>query len=135
MAADATLVSAFLVGLLGSTHCLGMCGGIVGALTLGLKTGYPPLAGAIVSVSAGVQRWPHRDLRHRRRRRRLRKRADSAHRATGTGAPDREAGFRRLHAAARLFISPAGGRRSRRWRKSAASCGCESSPSAGNFCR
>jgi len=37
MAADATLVSALLVGLLGSTHCLGMCGGIVGALTLGLK--------------------------------------------------------------------------------------------------
>src|SRR3989344_4393396 len=36
MAADATLVSALLVGLLGSTHCLGMCGGIVGALTLGL---------------------------------------------------------------------------------------------------
>ncbi len=37
MTADVTLVSAFLVGLLGSTHCLGMCGGIVGALTLGLK--------------------------------------------------------------------------------------------------
>lgn len=30
------LVSAFLVGLFGSVHCLGMCGGIVGALTLGL---------------------------------------------------------------------------------------------------
>ncbi len=37
MTADVTLVSAFLVGLLGSAHCLGMCGGIVGALTLGLK--------------------------------------------------------------------------------------------------
>jgi len=37
MPVDATLVSAFLVGLLGSVHCLGMCGGIVGALTLGLK--------------------------------------------------------------------------------------------------
>lgn len=37
MGADVTLVSAFLVGLLGSTHCIGMCGGIVGALTLGLK--------------------------------------------------------------------------------------------------
>jgi sulfite exporter TauE/SafE len=33
---EATLLSAFLVGLLGSTHCLGMCGGIVSALTLGL---------------------------------------------------------------------------------------------------
>jgi sulfite exporter TauE/SafE len=37
MSADVTLVSVFLVGLLGSTHCLGMCGGIVGALTLGLR--------------------------------------------------------------------------------------------------
>jgi len=36
MPAELTLVSAFLVGLLGSTHCIGMCGGIVGALTLGL---------------------------------------------------------------------------------------------------
>lgn len=37
MPTEITLVSAFLVGLLGSTHCLGMCGGIVGALTLGLR--------------------------------------------------------------------------------------------------
>ncbi len=29
-------LSAFLVGLLGGVHCFGMCGGIVGALTLGL---------------------------------------------------------------------------------------------------
>lgn len=29
------LVGAFVVGLLGGVHCLGMCGGIVGALTLG----------------------------------------------------------------------------------------------------
>lgn len=36
MPTEITLVSAFLVGLLGSMHCLGMCGGIVGALTLGL---------------------------------------------------------------------------------------------------
>ncbi len=36
MPAELTLASAFLVGLLGSTHCIGMCGGIVGALTLGL---------------------------------------------------------------------------------------------------
>jgi sulfite exporter TauE/SafE len=28
--------AAFLIGLLGSTHCIGMCGGIVGALTMGL---------------------------------------------------------------------------------------------------
>lgn len=37
MPTEITLVSAFLVGLLGSTHCLGMCGGIAGALTLGLR--------------------------------------------------------------------------------------------------
>jgi sulfite exporter TauE/SafE len=37
MAPDITLISAFLVGLLGSTHCLGMCGGIVSALTFGLR--------------------------------------------------------------------------------------------------
>lgn len=34
---ELTWVSAFLVGFLGSTHCIGMCGGIVGALTLGAK--------------------------------------------------------------------------------------------------
>jgi hypothetical protein len=28
--------AAFLIGLLGSVHCIGMCGGIVGALTMGL---------------------------------------------------------------------------------------------------
>ncbi len=33
---DMGLPGAFIVGLLGGVHCLGMCGGIVGALTLGL---------------------------------------------------------------------------------------------------
>lgn len=33
---EATYLSAFLVALLGGVHCVGMCGGIVGALTLGL---------------------------------------------------------------------------------------------------
>ena len=32
------LAAAFLVGLLGGVHCIGMCGGIVGALTMGLPT-------------------------------------------------------------------------------------------------
>ncbi len=32
----AELLSAFLVGLLGGVHCVGMCGGIVAALTFGL---------------------------------------------------------------------------------------------------
>jgi hypothetical protein len=42
-------VSAFLVGFLGSTHCIGMCGGIVGALTLGAKR--DPVAGAWSQLS------------------------------------------------------------------------------------
>jgi sulfite exporter TauE/SafE len=29
-------LTAFIIGLLGSVHCVGMCGGIVGALTIGL---------------------------------------------------------------------------------------------------
>lgn len=33
---ELSLVAAFMVGLLGSTHCIGMCGGIVGALTMSL---------------------------------------------------------------------------------------------------
>lgn len=36
MTFDPTLLSALLIGLMGSTHCLGMCGGIVSALTFGL---------------------------------------------------------------------------------------------------
>jgi len=40
----ASLITAFLVGLLGGVHCIGMCGGIVAALTAGLppeKRGRP----------------------------------------------------------------------------------------------
>jgi len=36
MLTDISLLSAFLVGLLGGVHCVGMCGGIVTALSLGL---------------------------------------------------------------------------------------------------
>lgn len=36
MTTEITWLSAFLAGLLGSVHCVGMCGGITGALTLGL---------------------------------------------------------------------------------------------------
>lgn len=38
MPAEASFFAAFLVGLLGGVHCVGMCGGIVGALTFGLPT-------------------------------------------------------------------------------------------------
>lgn len=40
MPLELTFLSAVVVGLLGSTHCLGMCGGIVAALNLG--TGVEP---------------------------------------------------------------------------------------------
>ncbi len=36
MAIDPPYLAAFLIGLSGGAHCFGMCGGIVGALTLGL---------------------------------------------------------------------------------------------------
>ena len=40
MTSDASLLlTALLIGLLGSTHCIGMCGGIVSALTLGIRPG------------------------------------------------------------------------------------------------
>ena len=32
-----SLVTAFSIGLLGGAHCIGMCGGIIGALTMSLK--------------------------------------------------------------------------------------------------
>lgn len=38
MTTEFTLFSAFLAGLLGSGHCIGMCGGIVGMLTMNLST-------------------------------------------------------------------------------------------------
>lgn len=37
MLSDVSLLAAFLVGLLGGVHCVGMCGGIVTALSLGLQ--------------------------------------------------------------------------------------------------
>jgi sulfite exporter TauE/SafE len=36
MPADLSFAAALIVGLLGSSHCLGMCGGIVAALNLGV---------------------------------------------------------------------------------------------------
>lgn len=36
MSGELSFLTAFVVGLLGGGHCIGMCGGIVGALTFGL---------------------------------------------------------------------------------------------------
>ena len=45
---QATYLAAFLVGLMGGVHCVGMCGGIVGALTLGLPEGVRQRVGAML---------------------------------------------------------------------------------------
>ncbi|HMW17771.1 MAG TPA: sulfite exporter TauE/SafE family protein [Accumulibacter sp.] len=76
---EASYLALFLVGLLGGTHCVGMCGGIVGALSMGgarfqLHLAYNlgrilsyATAGAIVgalgqmSISLAGQ-WPLRNL-------------------------------------------------------------------------
>ena len=39
MLTDVNFIAAFLVGLFGGVHCVGMCGGIVGALSFGLPEG------------------------------------------------------------------------------------------------
>ena len=39
MPVDLTFGAAIIVGLLGSSHCLGMCGGIVAALNMGVADG------------------------------------------------------------------------------------------------
>jgi sulfite exporter TauE/SafE len=53
---DSGFFALFLVGLLGGTHCVGMCGGIVGALSLGAPARWSMLfaynAGRIISYSA-----------------------------------------------------------------------------------
>lgn len=49
MLVDVSLLSAFLVGLLGGVHCVGMCGGIVAALSLGLPESRRTVSG----------RWPY----------------------------------------------------------------------------
>jgi sulfite exporter TauE/SafE len=49
---ELTLFSAFLVGLLGGGHCIGMCGGIVGAVSLSLP-GQRPHFGYLLAYNAG----------------------------------------------------------------------------------
>lgn len=49
---ELSLISAFLVGLLGGGHCVGMCGGIVSAVSLSLP-GEKPKTGFHFSYNAG----------------------------------------------------------------------------------
>ena len=64
---ESSFIALFLIGLLGGTHCVGMCGGIVGALSMGsgskasLHLAYNAgriasygIAGAIVGAVGGV---------------------------------------------------------------------------------
>lgn len=44
-----SLLPLFMVGLAGSVHCIGMCGGIVGALSVGVPT---PLPRAVIAIHA-----------------------------------------------------------------------------------
>ena len=54
---ELTFYTALIIGLLGSTHCIGMCGGIVGALSTGLKNPRPVsdlvLASYLLAYNAG----------------------------------------------------------------------------------
>lgn len=49
---ELTLTAAFLVGLLGGGHCVGMCGGIVSAVTIALPTSKPK-TGFLLAYNAG----------------------------------------------------------------------------------
>lgn len=49
---ELSLISAFIVGLLGGGHCVGMCGGIVGAVSMTLP-GQRPHPGYHLSYNAG----------------------------------------------------------------------------------
>lgn len=49
---ELSLFSAFLVGLLGGGHCIGMCGGIVGAVTLSLP-GQKPKVPYLLAYNSG----------------------------------------------------------------------------------
>ena len=57
MTAEITWLAAFLAGLLGSVHCVGMCGGISGALTMGLpatvRQSYPRLFPYLLAYNSG----------------------------------------------------------------------------------
>jgi len=77
---DSGFVALFLVGLLGGTHCVGMCGGIVGALSMGGPARWSmhfaynggrifsyviagALAGALGAATLGLdQQWPIRQI-------------------------------------------------------------------------
>lgn len=58
--ADWLIVSAFIAGLIGSVHCVGMCGGIVGALSLSsaAKTRSIPIQSQLTASARSDRRLP-----------------------------------------------------------------------------
>lgn len=50
MVNESTFLAAFLVGLLGGVHCVGMCGGIVAALSMGV---HDSMKNRVIAVQSG----------------------------------------------------------------------------------
>jgi len=53
MMTEQALLSAFLLGLLGSSHCVGMCGGISGAMALNVQGGFLALSSRLFAFNIG----------------------------------------------------------------------------------
>ncbi len=56
MGAEITLLAAFVAGLAGSVHCLGMCGGIAGALGMAGGAGQHRLRGSVNALAYNLGR-------------------------------------------------------------------------------
>lgn len=56
MGAEITLLAAFVAGLAGSAHCLGMCGGIAGALGMAGGAGQNRLQGGVNALAYNLGR-------------------------------------------------------------------------------
>jgi len=57
MPVEASYLAAFIAGLLGGVHCLGMCGGIVGALTFGINSA--PSDGSLPTKEPKKKLYPY----------------------------------------------------------------------------
>ena len=64
MSVEPIYISALLIGLLGGTHCVGMCGGIVTALTIGLSNQKRNNVRRALYLSAVIQYRQDSDLNY-----------------------------------------------------------------------
>ena len=64
MIVEPIYISAVLIGLLGGTHCVGMCGGIVTALTIGLSNQKRNDGRRFFNLSAVIQYRQDSDLHY-----------------------------------------------------------------------